>query len=69
MDERWVRIHNAVRQCVRQCHGSPTPFLAIGRYVESLRDDQTWSPSDIEQIESLAWRELQTIRGQFGHDQ
>jgi hypothetical protein len=68
MEERQIRIHNAVRQCVRECHASLTPFLAIGKYCERLRTDRGWGPTDVEQVESLAWRELQTLRGEFGHD-
>ena len=69
MEERQIRIHNAVRQCVRECRQSRTPFLAIGKYCEQLRTAAAWTPGDVEQVESLAWRELQTLRGEFGHDQ
>ena len=68
MEDRQIRIHNAVRQCVRESHASLTPFLSISKYCERLRKEGGLPPSDIEQVESLAWRELQTIRGEFGHD-
>ena len=69
MEDRQIRIHNAVRQCVRECHLSLTPFLAISKYCDQLRTAEAWPASDVEQVESLAWRELQSIRGEFGHDQ
>ena len=68
MEDRQIRIHNAVRQCVRQSHASLTPFFAISKFCDRLRSEGVLSSQDIEQVESLAWRELQTIRGEFGHD-
>ncbi len=68
MNDKITRIHNAVRQCVRECHLSPTPFFAIGRYCDRLRAAGDWQPNEVDQIESAAWREMQSLHGQFGHD-
>lgn len=55
------KIYETMRRCLIECGDSETPFLCIAKYCDQLREDETWTREEIEQVEQGAWRTLQAV--------
>ena len=51
-------INNAIRDCLEQCYGHPSPADRIAEYVAKLIDEHGWTQAQAEVVRTKASRML-----------
>lgn len=45
------KINEAIHDCLDRCYSAKLPIACMVEFLDSLRADPTWLPSDLEAVE------------------
>jgi len=57
-DESDPRIRKAVDECWQRCLAVSWPRFELTDYLQTLEQDRSWSPEDIQTVEQVVARKL-----------
>jgi hypothetical protein len=63
------RIDMAVQSCLNAAAASKRPFTAVGAFLQSLKDDPSWTPGDIIELQTRVIRQLMMRAESEGHSE